>query len=107
MKKLLYILLFCVLPFVVSAQLGLNNNTVTISSTGTIQADSVINTVVVLQPNEIDFTYAHSNQSFKDSAVTITGGTNNQYIWFWRLYYNEFQCLLRTILRTMKYAEVF
>ena len=78
MKKLLYILLFCVLPFVVSAQLGLNNNTVTISSTGTIQADSVKHTVVVLQPNEIDFSYAHSNQSFKDSAITITGGTNVQ-----------------------------
>lgn len=79
MKHFLYILLF--LPLFVQGQtLGLNNGSVTITNTGgisTLEADT-LNGTVELQPEQIYFHYAHSNQSFKDSAVVITGGTNVQ-----------------------------
>ena len=77
MKTLLIILAF--LPLIaISQTYGINNNTVTIGSTGNIEGDTLKNTVVELQPNEMCFDYAHSNQSFKDSAVVISGGTNVQ-----------------------------
>ncbi|MFA6569672.1 MAG: hypothetical protein WCT77_00335 [Bacteroidota bacterium] len=78
MKNLLLIFALFVSIGGWSQTLKLNNSTVTIGSTGNITGDTIQNTVVELQPNECYFHYAHSKQSFKDSAVVIAGGTNVQ-----------------------------
>ena len=67
MKTLITIL--CLLPLIAGAQFD---------GKGVFHADTVRNAVIELQPNEIYFHYAHSDLTFKDSAVTITGGDTVQ-----------------------------
>jgi len=78
MKKIIFILLYSPLLCFSQSPVTLSGGTVTVSGTGTIEGDSIKNTVVMLQPQEIRFEYPHSKQAFRDSAVVIAGGTNVQ-----------------------------